>query len=131
MKVLDYSFYPVESLYYKDLKCFALEHTAVEPSGIISEKVYFYYDNMFGMYTALQKYRHTRNFLETRVIIKILKNPCYPIMFTSFDGNEAKKIFLFFFAKKMKKGRLKKTEFFIHPQKLSNYCQNFMDWSLG
>ena len=30
-------------------------------------------------YTVLQKYRHTRNFLETRVIIKILKNPCYSI----------------------------------------------------
>ena len=28
-------------------------------------------------------------------------------------------------------GRLKKTELFNHPQRLSNYRQNFMDWSLG
>ena len=43
-------------------------------------------------------------------------------MLTNFDGNEAKKI---------QNGQLKKTEFFHHPQKLSNYRQNFMDWSLG
>ena len=30
-------------------------------------------------YTLLQKYRHTRNLLEIRVIIKILAQPCYPI----------------------------------------------------
>ena len=35
--------------------------------------------DLIATYTVLQKYRHTRNFLETRVIIKILKNPCYPI----------------------------------------------------
>ena len=29
-------------------------------------------------YTVLQKYRHTRKFLETKLFIKILKNPCYP-----------------------------------------------------
>ena len=34
--------------------------------------------NSRSKYTVLQKYRHTRNFPETRVIIKILKNPCYP-----------------------------------------------------
>ena len=28
-------------------------------------------------------------------------------------------------------GRLKKTEFFNHHQKLSNFHQNFTDWSLG
>ena len=50
-------------------------------------------------------------------------------MLTNLDKNEAKKSF--FFAKKNQNGRLKKTEFFNHPQKLSNFRQNFTDWSLG
>ena len=50
-------------------------------------------------------------------------------MLTNFDKNEAKK--KKYFAKNFQNGRLKKTEFFNHPQKLSNYRQNFMDWSLG
>ena len=37
----------------------------------------------------------------------------------------------FFWKKKNQNGRLKKTEFFNHHQKLSNCRQNFMDWSLG
>ncbi len=28
------------------------------------------------IYTVLQKYRHTRNFLENRLIVKILAHPC-------------------------------------------------------
>ena len=51
-------------------------------------------------------------------------------MLTNFDWDEAKKN-----KKKLKKEiqnvRLKKTEFFNYHQKLSNCCQNFMDWSLG
>ena len=42
---------------------------------------------------------------------------------------QKKKIFLF--ERKIKNGRLKKTEFFNHHQKLSNFRQNFTDWSLG
>ena len=41
--------------------------------------------------------------LETRVIIKILKNPCKPINFDMFSWEWSKKI---------QNGRLKKTEFF-------------------
>ena len=37
----------------------------------------------------------------------------------------------FFFEKKIQNGRLKKTEFFNYPQKLSNCRQNFTDWTLG
>ena len=37
----------------------------------------------------------------------------------------------FFWKKKIQNGRLKKTEFFNHHQKLSNFHQNFTDWSLG
>ena len=32
-------------------------------------------------YTTLQKFRHTRSLLETKVIIKILAHTCYPINF--------------------------------------------------
>jgi hypothetical protein len=46
----------------------------------------------------LEKYRHTRNLLETRVIIKILAHPFYPIKLTNFHGNEAD---FFFFCKKV------------------------------
>ena len=42
---------------------------------------------------------------------------------------EQKKIF--FLKKKIQNGRLKKNQFFNHPQKLSNFRQNFTDWSLG
>jgi hypothetical protein len=41
--------------------------------------------------------------LEIRVIIKILIQPCYPRTFDNFIGDEAKKI---------QNGRPKKTEFF-------------------
>ena len=37
----------------------------------------------------------------------------------------------FFLKNKIQNGRLKKTEFFNYPQKLSNCRQNFTDWSLG
>ena len=62
-------------------------------------------------YTVLQKYRHTRNFLKTRVIIKVLKNPCYPMNVDQFRRESSKKE-LFFWKKKNQNGRLKKTEFF-------------------
>ena len=68
--------------------------------------------------------------LKTRVIIKISKNPCYPINLDLFSWEWSKKFF-FFLKKKIQNGRLKKTEFFNYPQKLSNCCQNFTDWSLG
>ena len=48
--------------------------------------------------------------LETRVIIKILKNPCKPINFDMFSWEWSKKNF--FSEKKIQNGRLKKTEFF-------------------
>jgi hypothetical protein len=37
----------------------------------------------------------------------------------------------FFLQSFFQNGRLKKTEFFNHHQKLSNARQNLMDWSLG
>ena len=46
-----------------------------------------------------------------------------------FIGMKQKKIF--FLKNKIQNGRLKKTEFFNYPQKLSNCRQNFTDWSLG
>ena len=38
----------------------------------------------YKIYTVLQKYRHTRNFLETRVIIKMFIHPCCPKNFDWF-----------------------------------------------
>ena len=46
-----------------------------------------------------------------------------------FIGMKQKKNF--FLKNKIQNGRLKKTEFFNYPQKLSNCRQNFTDWSLG
>ena len=63
---------------------------------------------LLNSYTLLQKYRYTRNFLETRVIIKILAHPFYPINVDNFHGNEAK------FCSKWP------------TQKLSNFHQNIM-----
>ena len=40
-------------------------------------------------------------------------------------------IFFVCLKKKIQDGRLKKTELFNYPQKLSNCRQNFTDWSLG
>ena len=40
----------------------------------------------------LQKYRHTRNLLETRVIIKMLAHPCYPTNVDWFSWEWSKKI---------------------------------------
>ena len=57
----------------------------------------------------LQKYRHTRNLLETRVIIKIWPILAVLQMLTYFHGNEAKKNYLQNF---FKNGSLKKTEIF-------------------
>ena len=42
-------------------------------------------------YTVLQKYRHTRNLLETRVIIKISAHPCYPTNVDWFSWEWSKK----------------------------------------
>ena len=42
-----------------------------------------------------------------------------------------KQNFFFFLKNKIQNGRLKKTEIFNYPQKLSNCRQNFTDWSLG
>ena len=67
--------------------------------------------------TILQKYRHTRNLLETRMITSLLMLP-------NFHGKEAKKILLC--KTNFLNGRLKTTEFFNHYQKLSNFRQNFM-----
>ena len=51
-----------------------------------------------------------RFFLEIRVIIKILKNPCYPINIGRFSLGKSKKK-NFFSKKKIQNGRLKKTSF--------------------
>ena len=69
---------------------------------------------------------HTPSFLlEIRVIIKISKNPCYPINVDWFSLEWSKKKY-FFFEKKIQNGRLKKTEFFNHHQKLSNFFASFL-----
>jgi hypothetical protein len=44
------------------------------------------------------------------------------------NRNEAKKKKI---GKIIQNGRLKKTEFFNHHQKLSNFPKNFTNWSLG
>ena len=67
-------------------------------------------------YTVLQKYRHTRNFLKTRVIVKVLKNPCYPMNVDQFRRESSKKE-LFFWKKKKSKWPIKKNWVFQPPPK--------------
>ena len=71
-----------------------------------------------------------RFLLEIRVIIKISKKFLVSHkLWLIWIRMKQKKIF--FLKKKIQNGRLKKTEFFNYPQKLSNCRQNFTDWSLG
>jgi hypothetical protein len=67
-------------------------HYSCQPSGCLT-------------YPVLQKYTHTRKLLETSVFITISANPCYPINFDWFHGNEAKK-------KIISKWQTQKTEIF-------------------
>ena len=71
-------------------------------------------------YSLLQKYRHTRNLLETRVIIKSLAHPCYPTNVGWFSWQ--KRIFFY-------KNVFKKTDFQNHRFSKC-FCDNFRDWTL-
>ena len=76
-----------------------------------------------------EMFGRTDFWLETRVIIKILKNPCYPMNFDWFSLGWSKKKF-FFWKTKLKLPDSKKVCFSKSPI-LKNFCEYFMDWSLG
>ena len=82
------------------------------------------------MYSVVHISIPPRFLLEIRVIIKISKKFLVSHKLWLIWIRMKQKNF-FFLKKKIQNGRLKKTEFFNYPQKLSNCRQNFTDWSLG
>ena len=91
-----------------------------------------------------------KNIQPTVLWYSVSHNFIYPYLFAGNQGNHqnfvpilvpidlwwiwirTKQIYIYFFLeKKIQNGRLKNTEFFNYPQKLSDCRQNFIDWSLA
>jgi hypothetical protein len=74
--------------------------------AVTTNQKYWKTNLYLGTYTLLQKYRHTKNLLETRVTIKILAHPCYPINFDWFSFPFCKNIFKMADSKKLRFAKL-------------------------